>query len=162
MTVHDVFIGLVFIQYKQFTKAIITIYMRTHSQFHCRVSIMYKQRLSLTMTLMILSQYSFAASDNAIEDEINQLLNIVEKSQCIFTRNGSDHDANSAKSHLQLKYRKGKKYVHSSEQFIDRLASESSWTGKNYTITCPEQQAVPSGEWLHNALKQLRNTKSGR
>ncbi len=48
-----------------------------------------------------------------------------------------------------------KRYAGSAEQFIDRLASESSWTGKPYTITC-EGVVYPSGDWLHQALQEYR------
>jgi hypothetical protein len=106
--------------------------------------------------ILMMSQHALAADNSAVDIEINLLLNAVEESQCVFNRNGTDYSASEAKSHLQLKYRKGKKYVKTTEHFIDRLATASSWTGKKYTITCPNQQTISSGEWLHNKLKELR------
>ncbi len=97
-----------------------------------------------------------ALADNPAEVEVQYLLGYVEASGCTFHRNGGDHDAADAADHLRLKYRRGGKYVDTAEQFIDRLASESSWTGKAYTVTC-EGRTEPSGEWLHRALERYRN-----
>jgi hypothetical protein len=96
---------------------------------------------------------SFAAAD--VELEVNALINDVAVSGCDFQRNGSIHDSADAADHLRLKYSRGKRYVDSAEQFIDRLASESSWTGKPYTVIC-EGNEQPSGEWLHRRLREQR------
>lgn len=87
--------------------------------------------------------------------EVQHLLAFVESSGCTFHRNGSDHDSANAADHLRLKYSRGAKYVNNTEQFIDRLASESSWTGRDYSVTC-NGVTQPSGEWLHHALKEYR------
>jgi hypothetical protein len=87
--------------------------------------------------------------------EVQYLLEFVAASGCSFERNGSSHKAEDAADHLRLKYRRGGRYVDTAEHFIDRLASESSWTGKPYTVTC-EEQVIPTGKWLHEALDQHR------
>jgi hypothetical protein len=89
------------------------------------------------------------------DQEIQHLLEFVSTSGCTFTRNGTDHDPVDAADHLRLKYSNGKRYAKSSEQFIDRLATKSSWTGKKYTVSC-DGQTRPSGEWLHEALDEHR------
>jgi hypothetical protein len=96
----------------------------------------------------------------APETEIGQLLEFVAQSGCSFERNGSSHDSVDAADHLRLKYRRGKRYVASAEQFIDRLATESSWTGKPYMVRC-EGQEQPSGAWLYQALERQRSAESG-
>lgn len=88
--------------------------------------------------------------------EIEKLLQQVQESDCVFIRNGSEHDAEGAADHLRLKLKRGKKYVNTTEQFIDRLASESSWTGKPYTIRCPDQDEELTGAWLHSQLDSIR------
>ena len=88
--------------------------------------------------------------------EIEYLLEHVASSGCIFNRNNEDHDAKDAAEHLRLKYRRGKRYATSAENFIDRLASKSSWSGKPYTISC-EGVTEPSGTWLHAALLEYRS-----
>ena len=91
----------------------------------------------------------------AADREIQYLLEFVATSGCDFVRNGSSHDPVAAADHLRLKYRRGSRYVNSAEQFIDRLASESSWTGRAYTATCDEQ-VIPTSVWLHQALDNYR------
>jgi len=85
------------------------------------------------------------------EQEVKYLLGFVAGSGCTFVRNGDDHDAVDAAEHLRLKYNRGKRYVGSAEQFIDRLATESSWSGDPYTVTC-EGKSQTSAQWLHQAL----------
>jgi hypothetical protein len=114
----------------------------------------------LSMTLLVLFALSAAAEDQRSQAEIEHLLGFVASSGCTFHRNGADHDAADAADHLRLKYRRGGKYVNSAEQFIDRLASESSWTGKPYTVTC-EGRTRPTAEWLHQALEAYRAAAPG-
>ncbi|TDG13015.1 hypothetical protein E2F43_14120 [Seongchinamella unica] len=98
-----------------------------------------------------------ATADDRTDREVQYLLAYVESSGCTFHRNGSDHDSADAADHLRLKYRRGGKYVDTTEHFIDRLATESSWTGRKYTVTC-DGQTLASGEWLHRALDDYRKS----
>ena len=103
-----------------------------------------------------LAFFSTAASaDHATDPEIEYLLDFVARSGCTFHRNGEDHDSVDAADHLRLKYRRGKKYANSAEQYIDRLASKSSWSGEPYTVTC-DGQTQASSAWLHEALREHR------
>lgn len=88
--------------------------------------------------------------------EIQYLLAFVAGSDCTFIRNGTAHKAAEAADHLRLKYGRGKRYVDTPEQFIDRLASASSWSGEPYSVEC-DGQAELAGEWLHQALVDYRN-----
>ena len=89
------------------------------------------------------------------EADIQYLLDYVAGSGCTFIRNGSENDPEAAADHLRLKYSRGKRYFDTAEQFIDRLASESSWTGKKYKINCSGEISA-SGVWLHEALDKHR------
>jgi hypothetical protein len=109
-------------------------------------------RAILIATLLLAVNIQSQASTDA---EVKYLLEYVGSPGCAFERNGTEHDSVGAADHLRLKYSRGKRYVNSAEQFIDRLASESSWTGKKYTVTCGDT-TEPSGEWLHRALDQHR------
>mgnify|MGYP001824681739 CR=1 FL=1 len=110
------------------------------------------------MTLVLLLAFaSVPLAAGQTEAEIEYLLQYVSDSGCAFNRNGSEHDSADAADHLRLKYSRGRRYVDSAEQFIDRLATESSWTGRTYTVNC-EGRTQPSGPWLHQALTEYRNT----
>ena len=111
---------------------------------------------SILIVLALALGANFALASDQADPEVQHLLTFVENSGCTFHRNGTDHDSADAADHLRLKYRRGGKYVSNADQFIDRLASESSWTGKKYTVSC-DGITEPSGEWLHRALDQYRS-----
>jgi hypothetical protein len=114
---------------------------------------------ALSFVLLAVAVPCRADISAATSAEINELLQQVQSSDCIFIRNGSEHDAEDAADHLRLKLKRGKKYVDTTEQFIDRLASESSWTGKPYTIRCPNEDEQLTGAWLHQLLDSIRTDK---
>jgi len=95
------------------------------------------------------------AVEPQVDAEIRQLLDRVGESGCDFERNGTRHNSRDAASHLTLKYDRGARYVETAEDFIDRLASESSWSGKPYYVLCDDERAA-SGEWLHQLLVDMR------
>jgi hypothetical protein len=99
--------------------------------------------------------------DAAARTEIAHLLQYLETSGCQFQRNGSWYPAARAASHLEQKYeyllKKG--LVTSAETFIERAATESSASGKPYSVKCAEAAAVPSADWLRNELQRFRTNK---
>jgi hypothetical protein len=109
------------------------------------------------LTLLLLTATSLATE--TAETEITYLLNAIGNSGCAFVRNGKDYSATDAQDHLAMKYRRGKKYASTAEEFIERLASKSSWTGKPYQILCPGVPASNSGEWLTSQLEALRTSQ---
>ena len=96
------------------------------------------------------------ATELLVETEINALLEVVAKSGCDFKRNGTLHSSPDAAEHLALKYSRGQRYVETTENFIDRLATKSSWTGRSYTVICDGVETA-SGTWLHAQLLGMRN-----
>jgi len=45
------------------------------------------------------------------------------------------------------------------ESFIEGAASESSASGKPYTVKCGNAAAVPSAAWLQDELRRFRTKK---
>ena len=106
--------------------------------------------------------YADGLPDNAAGTapiEIEHLLEFVGSSACVFKRNGGRHDATEAEAHLRMKYGKGKRHVETAEQFISRIASKSSWSGRTYTVDCPGEGTQPSGQWLTEELRRYRATR---
>jgi hypothetical protein len=99
------------------------------------------------------------AAAGELEAEIAHLLEAVAESGCAFIRNGSEHSAQNAREHMEMKYARVKRRVRTSEQFIEYTASRSSITGVAYTIRCGDLE-TPSGEWLTAELARYR-AKSG-
>jgi hypothetical protein len=89
--------------------------------------------------------------------EVNYLLSYVETSGCSFYRNGSWYDGARARAHLQTKYDylAARNLVGSADEFIDKGASKSSFSGKPYKIRCGTAE-VESGPWFHGALARFR------
>ena len=115
------------------------------------------------MTRLLLSMlvaFSLAAhAEQDVDAEVAHLLVFVADSGCTFVRNGTEHSSQDAAEHLQMKFKRGRRYVDSAEDFINRLASESSWSGKPYTVQCGDSVEA-SGVWLHRELAAYRQSDS--
>jgi hypothetical protein len=92
------------------------------------------------------------------QSEVNLLLGYVAGSGCEFYRNGSWYNAHKAHVHLRDKYNYlvQNNLLDTTEQFIERAASESSFSGKPYLIRCSGVPAVNSQQWLREKLVELR------
>jgi hypothetical protein len=94
--------------------------------------------------------------------EIDHLFNYISKSDCRFNRNGAWHDMVMARSHVNTKYeylvQRG--MIDSAEAFIEKAASQSSFSGNDYLVQCPGSQVIPSANWLKAELNRFRNQKS--
>lgn len=97
-----------------------------------------------------------ATDTGNMEAEIDFLVEEIGESDCTFIRNGNEHSAQDAADHLQMKRKRGRRYYDSTEEFIERIASMSSWTGRKYLIRCTDGDPVPSGRWLQERLAEFR------
>ena len=100
-----------------------------------------------------------ALADESTDREIDHLLNVVANSDCVFIRNGGEHDPDAARKHLSLKRRRGKKYFSTADEFVDRLASSSSWSGKPYYIRCGDEVQQLAGDWFSAVLAKFRSSQ---
>jgi hypothetical protein len=93
-----------------------------------------------------------------VRAEIAHLLAYVEKSSCRFDRNGTWHDSREASAHLAKKerYLEQRGQIASAEDFIAKAATQSSVTGKLYTVRCGQAPAVASADWLTAELRRFR------
>lgn len=111
---------------------------------------------------------SFAAHgatlDAAGTAEVEHLLSFLKSSNCQFNRNGSWYAADKAAEHLRTKYEyfldKGE--LDSAESFIDKAASASSMSGKDYLVSCAGQATEKSGIWLRQVLERFRKQRMAR
>ena len=111
----------------------------------------------LASALLLLASGAQAAPDARTTEEIGQLLTQLSSSGCEFQRNGDWHPAIEARAHLERKYayllKKG--LVDRTEDFIDRAATGSSVTGKDYQMRCAGVTSA-SAPWLRAALARIR------
>ena len=119
-----------------------------------------KWLLALTITVLALPAWS-AEPDAVTRAEVAHLLKYLETSGCQFQRNGSWYPPGRAASHLNQKYeymlKKG--LVTNTESFIEGAASESSASGKPYSVKCGDSATVPSATWLRDELARFRTKK---
>jgi Family of unknown function (DUF5329) len=101
-----------------------------------------------------------AAESATTKAEIAHLFTVLETSNCQFNRNGSWHDAKEASAHLSTKYKylQNLHLVPSAEKFIERAATESSFSNRAYQIKCADNVVQPSAPWFTAALLKYRNS----
>ncbi len=87
--------------------------------------------------------------------EIEYLLSHIGASDCVFIRNGKEHQSKKASEHLAMKYSHVKKRIKTADDFIDKIASQSSITRRKYEIRCDGVQ-LPARQWLRQALESHR------
>lgn len=99
-----------------------------------------------------------AAPTAKAQREIDGLIAALGGSGCEFERNGSWHDAKTARAHLQKKYDYLRKrgMADTAELFIERGASKSSVSGKPYRVRCPGKAVDTAAHWFEQRLQTLR------
>lgn len=121
-------------------------------------------RLSMASLLMLgLLSVPAAQAEPAINVriEVSFLLGYIEGSGCEFYRNGTWHDSKTAQSHLRDKYNylAARNLINSTEEFIEKAATQSSFSGQPYQARCHGGVTVTSSQWLHDELAHLRTLK---
>jgi hypothetical protein len=93
-----------------------------------------------------------------VQAEVDALLAGIESSGCSFYRNGTWHGSKEAVAHLREKYDYlvARDLIATTEDFIERAASRSSFSGQPYQVKCGDGVAVASNRWLRDRLAQLR------
>ncbi len=106
----------------------------------------------LLFSVFFVSQTLALSPEEKIRTEA--LLTELGKQQNLtFTRNGTEHSAVDAESHLRLKLGKTHKRLQTAEQFIDNVASKSSITGEQYQVKDGQDKIIPANKYLHDLLK---------
>ncbi len=93
----------------------------------------------------------------SVNAEITALMTRLDTGRCEFNRNGSWYSSSEAKAHLLLKLG-GAGDFQSAEQFIERVGSRSSMSGRLYLVRCGVSTPIASGEWLTAQLKEIRSS----
>lgn len=96
-----------------------------------------------------------AAPDAKAQREIDHLLAFVAASPCRFVRSGTEYDGREARDHLARKFDAVRTLVSTADQFVDRIASSSSVTGRAYLVRCGDRETT-ARDWLGGELARLR------
>jgi hypothetical protein len=91
-----------------------------------------------------------------LEEEISPLLLFVKNTECKYDRNGTIHNGEEAVEHIQKKYNYFKNRITSTERFIELSATQSTLSGRLYTVQCAGSEKITSKDWLLNELESYR------
>jgi hypothetical protein len=72
-----------------------------------------------------------------------------------FVRNDKEYDAASAAKFLRAKWEANEADVQTAEEFVGKVATASSTSGKPYSIRFKDGREVKSGDYLRSELKKL-------
>lgn len=116
--------------------------------------------LTFAVAVLALSFLAFPVSALAAspveQQRIDLLLGAIgEQTSLTFIRNGSEYTAEDAVNHLKRKMRSAGDRITTAEEFIDHLATASSFSGKPYLIRQPGKEAEPAGPYLHRLLLEV-------
>ena len=126
-----------------------------------RKSSRYRRYTLAVVAILSIATSSAWAEEQTVTVEVNYLINAVSDSGCNFMRNDKKHTASEAVDHLQMKAKRGKRYYDTADEFIDRIASKSSWSGKPYMIQCAGKPAVAAADWFSRILVDFRASSEG-
>lgn len=118
------------------------------------------RNLGVYSVVVLLAYGPLFAAAAAEDSEVTYLLSWVAESDCLFVRNGDEHPSAEAAEHLAMKYRRVRRWIDDADEFIDRIASGSSISGRPYLVRCPDTAEQPSRDWLTEALQQHREQRS--
>jgi hypothetical protein len=90
-------------------------------------------------------------------NEINYLLDLIENSSLSFERNGQKGSGKNAAKVLRYKFNQYRNKIHTTEDFIEKVASFSSHTNKSYYVSIPEGERFLLKDLLYTELKKLRD-----
>jgi hypothetical protein len=82
----------------------------------------------------------------------------MEHSGCEFYRNGSWHPGADARAHLTRKYEAvdAQGLILTTDDFIRRVAAESSLSGTPYRVRCVPAEPMSSETWFRQELARYR------
>ena len=96
---------------------------------------------------------------NCEQDKINYLISRIEKSPCLFIRNGQEVKGSEAARFMRWKLlRKAERHhVRTAEDFVRRIATRSDMSGKYYWVATQDNGQYHLGDVLLNELMQIEN-----
>jgi len=116
----------------------------------------YRTKGSMLLLGLLMLSIVRAEPSTEVQVEIDFLLGYIQGSKCEFYRNGTWHDPIAAQAHLRDKYELARNRINTAEEFIERVASQSSISGQPYEVKCNGGPVVASRTWLREELARFR------
>ena len=110
------------------------------------------------MTILLLAAVAHAQPPVNVQMQVSFLLGYIEGSDCDFYRNGDWKNAKVAQAHIRDKYNYlvARNLINTTEEFIERAATESSLSGQAYKVRCKGGAIITSKKWLSDELSRLK------
>ena len=113
-----------------------------------------------------LSSFSYCSD----QETIQHLINRVKVSGNTFIRNDSNHTSLEAAEHLQGKWRRAKTLLwfktraneFTPQQFINKIASQSSYSGEAYRMILKTGEIITTKKWLLQELHKQKKLKKNK
>lgn len=107
--------------------------------------------LSILLLCSPVSAWASASPD--VLAQVQAILNKLGQSKCEFQRNGTWYGPEQASAHLlkKFEYLNKRNLANTVPLFIERAGTQSSMSGKAYSVRCPGQAEVSSAAWLNQA-----------
>ncbi|MEO3991796.1 YfeK family protein [Pseudocitrobacter cyperus] len=117
------------------------------------------KKLLCALVALLLTLPAWAKLNAHEEARINAMLEALSQQKTlVFVRNGDEHTCDEAVSHLRLKLSNTRNRIDTAEQFIDKVASSSSITGKPYIVKIPGKSDENAQPYLHALIAQTDKT----
>jgi hypothetical protein len=101
----------------------------------------------------LLCTSGIAAPLPAEQAKINAALSRMEQSGLVFIRNGSEHTGKAAADHMRTKLSRAGDTIKTFDDFVDKLATRSSMSGKPYLVKYKDGKTTELAKWLREHQK---------
>ncbi len=121
---------------------------------------MHRRYLLATAVLLgpMASRLARAAPSPVEQARIDKLIRHVELQKgMVFIRNGSEYTCEQAAQFLRGKMESMGKEVATAREFIERIATRSSMSGKPYQIRLADGTLLPAAHYLTDQLKRIES-----
>ena len=117
----------------------------------------------LALFMLPLLQSSAFAAVNAPLSEQEKIQSLItglgNLKDAVFIRNGASYDAKAAMKFLKGKWQSKESEIKTAKDFIEKVASQSSTTGKPYVIRFKDAHEINCGDYLRDELKKIEQSK---
>ena len=94
--------------------------------------------------------------------KIRYIMEALRRSELTFIRNGVAYSGQRAAGHLRWKHRLRGRRIRTAREFIDKIATRSSLTGKLYMARAPDGQTYPFSDIIYNELRRIEQYINGK
>ena len=116
---------------------------------------MTRSRFIACLCLALVPSVEAAVAPPEEEKKIEALIaHVASLKKAVFIRNGKEYDAASAAKFLRGKWEAHDKEIKTAEEFIEKVATKSSTTGKAYRIRLEDGKEMDCGPYLTVQLKK--------